>query len=95
MWIENTGGIAYRNPDSEPFTFAMTNPSGTVTVEQMGVDKDDWFEYKDNGESANLDADNTARSIFAPIKLRITAVGTGVRLYNRKNQAYKPAVIKK
>jgi len=94
MWIENTGGEAFLNPDSENVTIAMTNPAGTVTVEQMGVDNTDWFEYKDGGVSANLDSDNTAKSIYAPIKLRITATGTGVRLYHRKKPNKKPVIIR-
>ena len=85
MFIENTGGVNYIYPDPKKITIAMTNPAGTVLVEQMGVDKNTWFEYKDGGESANLDIDNTAKSIYAPITLRVTATGTGVRLYNTKS----------
>ena len=93
MFIENTGGVGHIQPGSEELTIAMTVPTGTVSVEQMGVDKNDWFEYMYKGESANLDSETTANSIYAPIKLRITAVGTGVRLYNRKRPNYTPTII--
>jgi len=93
MWIPNTGGVAYLNPDMQEITIAMTNPTGIVVVEQMGVDKDTWFGYRDNGESADLDIDNTAKGIYAPIKLRVTATGTGVRLYHRKAPNRRPVVI--
>jgi len=93
MWIEETGGVKFLSPDGNGITIAMTDPTGSVTVEQMGNDKDTWFEYKDGGETANLNSDNTAKGIFAPIRLRITAVGTGVRLYHRKLPDRKREVI--
>jgi hypothetical protein len=93
MFIPNTGGTGYITPSGSEVTIAMTNPSGTVTVEQMGVDKDNWFGYVYKGESADLNSGTTANSIYAPIKLKITAVGTGVRLYNRKRPNYTPTVI--
>lgn len=83
MFIEEGGGVAYIQPSNSKLTIAMTNPAGTVTVEQMGIDSDNWFPYMDGGVSADLDLDNTAKSIYAPIKLKITATGTGVRLYNK------------
>lgn len=95
MWIEHTGGVGYLNPDSEKITIAMTDPTGTVTVEQMGETNADWFAFKDGAESMDLNSDNTAKSIYAPIKLRITAVGTGVRLYHRKKPNKQPVVIRK
>lgn len=82
------------SPDGDKITIAMTDPTGTVAVDQMGETTSDWFEYKDGGVSANLDVDNTAKSIFAPIKLRITAVGTGVRLYHRKKPSKQPVIIR-
>ncbi len=93
MWIENTGGEAFLSPDSNGVTIAMTNPAGTVVVEQAGIDSDTWFGYRDDGKSADLNSDNTAKSIYAPIKLRVTATGTGVRLYHRKMPNKRPVVI--
>ncbi len=84
MFIENSGGVAYLQPSFGRVTLAMTNPAGTVAIEQMGVDSDTWFAYMDDGISADLSVDNTAKSVYAPIKLRVTATGTGVRLYNHK-----------
>ncbi len=83
MFINITGGEGFIQPSPHKLTLAMTDPTGSVVVEQMGDTSADWFTYMDNGESANLDSNNTAKSIYAPIKLRITATGTGVRLYNR------------
>ena len=83
MFIENTGGEAFIQPSSNKLTLAMSIPTGTVVVEQMGTDNSDWFPYVYNDESAELNSSFTARTIYAPIKLRVTATGTGVRLYNK------------
>ncbi len=94
MWIEHTGGVKFLSPDSDKITLAMTNPAGSVAVEQMGIDKDDWFPYKSQGISADLNSDNTAVAVYGPIKLRVTATGTGVRLYHRKLPNKRPVVIR-
>ncbi len=84
MFIETGGGVNYLQPDFGRVTLAIVDPTGSVVIEQMGADSSTWFPYKDAGEEVVLDADNTAKGIYAPIKLRVTATGTGVRLYNSK-----------
>lgn len=86
MLIPHTGGEAILEPTGETVTIAMSNPAGTVTVEQQGETLDDWITYKYGGDTFGLDLDNTARSIEANLRLKITAVGTGVRLYDRKKR---------
>ncbi len=93
MFIENAGGTAYLQPDYSNLTIAMTDPTGSVAVNQMGVNSTTWFEYKENGSGMGLDSNNTARTISAPIKLQIVATGTGVRLYNRKQPNKIPVIV--
>ena len=95
MFIENGGPPAILVPDGKHHTIAMTNPAGSVLVEQQGEGDDDWFEYKYEGASAGLDSETTARGIFARIRLKVTATGTGVRLYSRKMKNQKHNVILK
>ena len=93
MFIENGGPPAYLEPTGILATLAMTVPTGSVLVEQQGEGDDDWFEYKYDGISAGLDANNTARGIYCHLRFKVTATGTGVRLYDGKRQNQKHNII--
>ena len=90
MFIEDGGGQAFIQPYKKglsAITLALTDPSGTVVVEQMGPEVSDpstqtWFQMVEGGDDIKLDSGNTVRAVYAPIKLRVTATGTGVRMYN-------------
>ena len=90
MFIPDGGGEAFIQPYKKglsAITLAMTVSSGSVVIEQMGPDVGDpstqtWFQMVQGDEDIVLNSGNTARSIYAPIKLRVTATGTGVRMYN-------------
>ena len=82
MFIDNTGG--FKIIEAQPFkiTLAMSDPTGSVKIEQQGKTKNDWFGYVSDGDSSDLSATNTAATIENPIRLKITATGTGVRIYS-------------
>jgi hypothetical protein len=93
MFIPIGGGSAILDPSGMYHTIAMTNPAGTVVVEQQGEGDDDWFPYVYEGNTAGLDAQTTARGVFAHLRLKVTATGTGVRLYNSKMLNQKHNII--
>ena len=87
QFIPEGGGEAYIDPkdsrsNSFLVTLAMTNNTGSVVVNQMGVDSDTWFPQTQDGVETTLDVSNTMRSVYAPCKLQVVATGCGVRLYN-------------
>jgi len=81
MFIPDGGGVAYLQPKYNRATLALSVATGSATVEQMGVDSSDWFPLMADGAAVVLDASNTAVTVYAKIKLKITATGSGVRLY--------------
>ncbi|HID69377.1 MAG TPA: hypothetical protein EYP35_02690 [Desulfobacterales bacterium] len=90
MFIEDGGGTAYIQPYKKglsAITLALSDPTGSVAINQMGPAvanqaEQTWIPYTVNGSAVVLNSDNTAKSIYAPIKLQIVATGTGVRMYN-------------
>ncbi len=81
MFIPDGGGVAYLQPKYDRATLALSVASGSATIEQMGVDSNDWFPLMVDGVAVVMDADNTAVTVYSKIKLKITATGSGVRLY--------------
>ena len=86
MFIEDGGGVAFIQPYKKglsAITLAMTDPSGEVLVEQMGPEgAGTWFQMVEGDDEIKLNSGNTVRAIYAPVKLRVTATSTGVRMYN-------------
>jgi len=87
MFIGEGGGTAYLSPgdstrNSFLVTLAMTNNTGSVVVNQMGVDSSTWFPLVIDNVTIELGSENTMRSVYAPCKLQVVATGCGVRLYN-------------
>ena len=84
--IPEGGGTFYTEPDdsrssSYRVTLTMTNNTGSVVVNQKGVDSDTWFPLVQEGFAVTLDHNNTMRSVYAPCELQIVATNCGVRKF--------------
>jgi len=79
MFIGAAGGTNTIQCGNGRITLALTGPTGSVIVEQQD-ESTGWFPMVYDGDAVVLNSDNTVQSVYAPCKLMVTAVGTGVRI---------------
>ncbi len=79
MFIGVAGGTRTLQSGRGSVSVAMTDPSGTVAINQSnGVGG--WFPLVYDGEAVLLDSSNTMRGVYSPCELQFVAIGTGVYL---------------
>ena len=75
MAFVNSGETRKFTASNNRVTISLTDPAGTVTVNQSDG-AGGWFGMVVDGVSMDLDATNTMRSIYAPVDLQFIGTGT-------------------
>ena len=77
MVIGLSGGIGYLQAGNGRITLGITNPTGSVVIEQEDG-AGGWHPVTYDGVEVVLNSNFTVQAIYAPCKIKLTATGTGV-----------------